>query len=38
MGNADRTGSLVYVAESPVTFLQTLGGDCVPETKFTAAH
>ena len=38
-GRVESTGSAVYVAERPVTFLQTLGIELtLPLTKLTAAH
>lgn len=37
-GRCERFGSLVKVADKPVTFTQTLGGATVPDTKLTAAH
>lgn len=38
VAGTNSVGSAVKLAESPVTFLHTLGGEWDPETKLTAAH
>ena len=37
-GSVESAASVVYAAERPVTFVQTLGGAIIPATKLTAAH
>jgi hypothetical protein len=37
-GRLERTGSVVYTADNPVTLIQIGGAGMLPATKFTAAH
>lgn len=37
-GTSDSAAAVLYAAETPVAFVQTVGGVTTPETKLTGAH